>query len=803
VALADPPADGGATDEAADAAGAAGKAPPKVDEDLFAELLAADGDGAWRGVLNRILKEKDGAWIGQRLGALLLDPVTYADKAACAAYTAAYMADHPDNGKVLLATAILRRVYRDPAFLHAMQSHLTVGEGGWERLLDAASTLLASEDARSRAVAVWFLGREDGARREAVRRLLLEQAGKDLPKLASEDPGQRALAAAYLDTFRQLLSFDFPAVAEAVKTLDELKDLDLAALIRELSRRKDLPTSPEARTIIDYGKRLVDAVVVARSPAGLEEFLDPTRTPMPQVRRYAVQKALQMEPTADATWTALLVRVLRGEEDADVLRGALDILEAIDFAEKPQEAGRISAALATRLGERGPTGLRAHDATADRVRMARALGALGVPSAELDELLGRTRDLEDEVAAEVIRALGGVKGMHAEQILAHFRAHGEATRRDRGIRIAAVDALGRPGVRASDGDPDVAAAALREILTGEGTLNLGRAKDTEIRQHAIRSLGSYPGEATSKVLQAEAVAGDDAEAGVAIVVLRKAASTDASAVAALREIATKDTAAPSRRVAALQALLSLAKGKVDEGLRTVARQAARDVLGSGAPPEVRMQAARTAAGLADAEALPRVVALWLEDPSRRLDEGVLWDLIEGVAAAGKVHDAALVQTLETLAAKAPWAGVDALVRRLVEAQPRGTLRVARAGLLLDHAGAIAKADPEAARSSLEEADALLSAVLGPQPTEDATGALALRVRALAALGRLAGDDAARKGRYLAAVHLAARSRRREVATQGREIATLLAAQPLAGLLTPEEAKQLAADQAAIGVVLGE
>ncbi|MFV1958595.1 MAG: hypothetical protein ACC662_04185, partial [Planctomycetota bacterium] len=553
AALADPPADGGANDEAA-----AVPDEPKADEDLFAELLAADSDGAWRGVLNRILEEKDGAWIGQRLGALLLDPVTYADKAACAAYTAAYLADHPGNGKVLLATAILRRAYRDPAFLRTMRSHLTVGEGGWDRLLDAASSSLGADDARSRAVAVWFLGREDGARREAVRRLLAEQARKDLPAFASTDPAQRALGAAYLDAFRELLGYDFRSVAEAVKTLDELKDLDLAALIRELSRRKDLPSSPEARTIVDYGKRLVDAVVVARSPAGLEEFLDPVRTPMPQVRRYAVQKALQMEPTADGTWTALLVRVLQGEDDADVLRGALDILEAIDLGEKPQEASQVSAALATRLAERGPMGLSVHDDVADRVRMARALGALGVPSAELDELLGRTRDLEDEVAAEVIRALGGVRGMRAEQILAHYRAHAKPTPRDRGIRMAAVDALGRPGVRAADGDPDVAGAALREILTGEGTLGLGRAAETEIRQHAIRSLGSYPGGATSKVLQAEAVAEDDAEGGVAIVVLRKAASADASAVAALREIATWDGAAPGRRIAALQALLSLA-----------------------------------------------------------------------------------------------------------------------------------------------------------------------------------------------------------------------------------------------------
>ncbi|MFV1959688.1 MAG: hypothetical protein ACC662_09795, partial [Planctomycetota bacterium] len=229
----------------------------------------------------------------------------------------------------------------------------------------------------------------------------------------------------------------------------------------------------------------------------------------------------------------------------------------------------------------------------------------------------------------------------------------------------------------------------------------------------------------------------------------------------------------------------------------------RDVLESAAPPEVRMQAARTAAGLADVEALSSVAALWLEDPSRRLDEGVLWDLTDAVAAAGEVHDDALVEVLRALAAKAPWAGVDALARRLVEAHPRDALRVARAGLLLDQADATSATDPAAARSALEQADALLLAVLGPQPGDDGTGALALRGRALAARGRLASDDAARKGRYLEAVHLAARSRRREIATRGREIANLLAADPLAGLLTPEEGKQLAADQAAIGVVLGE
>ena len=36
--------------------------------DLFAELMQGRSPGEWRGVLNRILEERDATWIGEKLG---------------------------------------------------------------------------------------------------------------------------------------------------------------------------------------------------------------------------------------------------------------------------------------------------------------------------------------------------------------------------------------------------------------------------------------------------------------------------------------------------------------------------------------------------------------------------------------------------------------------------------------------------------------------------------------------------------------------------------------------------------------
>ena len=151
-----------------------------AEEDLFQQLLAGKSEGEWRGILNRIRKEKDAAWIGQTLGVLFRDRAAYGDRADVAGYAAAYLADDAENGKVLLGKEILRRAYRDEAFLAGLRRHLTVGEGGWARLLDHGRDLLKDPQPRERAVGVWFLGREDKDQREAVRRDLFEQAKADL-----------------------------------------------------------------------------------------------------------------------------------------------------------------------------------------------------------------------------------------------------------------------------------------------------------------------------------------------------------------------------------------------------------------------------------------------------------------------------------------------------------------------------------------------------------------------------------------------------------------------------------------------
>ena len=517
---------------------------------------------------------------------------------------------------------------------------------------------------------------------------------------------------------------------------------------------------------------------------------------MPQVRRYAIQKAGQMAPKVDRVWTDLLVRVIRAEEDAEVLRGALGLVEGNRFGEALELAAPLASALALRLQARGPGSTREPDALADRVRMARALGGLRVLTPELETLLEATDGLETDVAASLIRALGGIAAVQLDAVLVHYRRHARATARDEAVRVAVVDALGRPGVRATDADAVAASAALREILTGEGDGGFGRSASAEVRQHAIRSLGSFPGAETAAVLRDVALGEDAQEASVAGVVLRKAATKDEHAVQALIEIARAATP-PERRIEALQALGALGKNP-DLPTLPLARAAARELLQTATPPEVRLEAGAACAALLDAEALLPLAAFWTEDVTRVARLGVFLDLAQALAGTGEAHDAAIVEAFESLAATAPWKAVDDSIASLSEQFPRTSLRSLRARLLLDQA--LASDTPtDEARGQLAVADALLEGALAGAASEEAL--LQLRIRVQARWGEIAPDAGERKAHFLQAVSLAAGSTTKATAGLVREILVALEGNDLAVLLSEKEKVALAESRALIEALL--
>lgn len=775
--------------------------PAEEEADLFAELLAGEGHGEWRGVLNRISEKKDGAWIGQVLGRLFRDRGAYADRVDCAAFTAAYFADRAPDGRVVLGDAIVARAQGDEAFLEALRSHITKGEGGWGRLLDHAREQLAQVDPNSQAAAVWFLSREDGDQGERVRREL-EARAREVAEDA--DPARRArLEAIYLAGFARFLGYRFASLDEVLQTLEELKGLDLARLTRALSLRKDLPTSPDRRALLEYGKRLVDEVVQSGDPEGLAEFLDRAHTPYVLLRRYAIQKAAQMKPEPGAVWGRVLRIPLAGETDTTVLQEALTILERTGFANEPEEAARLSAELARRLERRGPDAAEGRDPLADRVRMAKLVGSLKTRPPELDALLAAGERLETEVVGQLVRALGGILGTPAKDILAFYRVTSDDPARDRSIRIAVVDALGRPGLSAEGSDAAAAAAALREILSGDGAENLGRATDRDVRQHAIRSLGSHASPETAGVLGSVVLGADAKEAGVAVVVLRKAATSNPHAARALAEAAGARDLAPERRIQALEALAELG-GAEAESLE-IAAEASRGVLASeeeAAPDEVRLEAAATCATLADPLALDVVFDWWAKAPDADR-ASALRTLLLGVAKSTEegAHDARLRATLLAVGQSGAWDQADAWSQELLADAPRAPIGLARAQILLERG--LLDGEVSARRAWLAESAALLEGLLAGEDAPADTAHLLVRV--LAAAGELAPTDEERKALYLRAVTTAvagsdvkngvaedgvAKDRAVALAQLGLEVADRLQQEPLSALLTEAEVETL-------------
>jgi hypothetical protein len=732
---------------------------------LRAELLAGKSDGEWGGVLEHRILKQDAAQVGLVLGPLFRDPALYEANAACVAFTAAFLADHPVNGgrEVLLASFVLERAHGDPEFVARVRGHLKKYGGGWERLVEHARTAAAEgTDARVRGAALWFLAQAPTAEIVWFLHGLLDR-GMGLPGGIGDmtDPTAREA----LRAWEAILRTRFGSLTEVRDFLAPLAGASLEEVYRALLDRRTSAGDPDRTRAIELAQRLV---AKAAGPDDLIEFLDPSRIPYREVWRAAAKRALAIGARPDEPWQRLFCLVLdRGEED-EVVRGALQLLEkvAADFRRAPEHSEPIARCLATRLQR--PVGGGTED---DRARMAAILGRLGVVSAILHairhERLAR-RPGETRVLAQLVTAAGEVEGVPVEEILRHYRDHPGEAAPDREVRLAVANALGQAGIAAREGA--AGAAALRAILSGEGVEGIVRETSPEVRTMAIQRLKPYPGPESASVLGEVAVGADPREADTALLVLGGHASLpDASAARVLAEI-VQGSAPEERRRAALADLVALPRDADPETV-TFVRGAVREaLLAPGSSPAIRDEAAAAASRLADPAALGPVVAWWSADPPGR--RAVLVALVKGVAPAGPDADAAIGAALLAVAeSDALDLAVD-LASTLEADHPRPGLRVARGRLLLARARASGR-EPAARAEDLRAADDTLAAALAADPAGPADEALLLH---LAVLGDRAADAPAgadRAGFLLRAVEAASAGRSRASAEEGNRLAVRL------------------------------
>jgi hypothetical protein len=687
------------------------------------QLLQGQADGEWQAAL-LAMYERGPAYIGETLGEVFRERDKYARNWPAVAYAAAYLANNRLNDDVLLASEILRRCYADTDFLARMRSHLIPGRGGWERLLATARAGLASPDAAVRRQSIWLLSQDDGPEAQRVVWDLWERARADLPSLRQGNGSGEALASEYLDAFYRRLGYRFPTVEDAVARLEGKRDWDLTALVLWLSLLKDSQEAPVRQKLLEWGKRLVDEAVQKAEPARLKEFVDPSLTNLPELRLYALQQAARLTPRPDAAWTEIFCTVLSSERDPRGLRQGLALLEKMTFGDGDADAARIAACALARL--------KGHDPLDDRLRLAKVLGLLRVRSAVLEALQPDFGALDLEVRAELVRALGMVAGARASDVLRYYQeAPGGGAADQKKLRVAAADALARRGMVQSD--PAGAAAALRAMLTGQA--DLPKAEDADVRQQAIRSLDRYPGAETAAVLAALALAGEMQQAQAALVVLeghlrRQPAADHEPAIRELAGLATNTDAPKDVRARSLQALAQVPAG-VDPGLRQVVRDAARSVLSSDVPADLRVLAAQTSAALADPEALGPMFQFWSEGPGAERDKA-LRALLAAVAGAGDASDALIQDVVLRVGQAGAWDLAVQTARALVEASPRLPLRILAAETLLGRSGVEARPAAER-RADLEGADALARAAFEGANGPPRGRLLMLRLRILAAL----------------------------------------------------------------------
>jgi hypothetical protein len=388
-----------------------------------------------------------------------------------------------------------------------------------------------------------------------------------------------------------------------------------------------------------------------------------------------------------------------------------------------------------------------------------------------------------------VKAAGRCPSAKADLLMGIYGLDGVTPEVKDALRTAVAGALGREGVRAAD--PAAAVAALTAILQGGGPWE--RATHPKTRKAALGSLGAYPGPETAEHLLGIAAAeGPEAqdEAKVAIDTLAKMMSTGpgghhgALALVSLIRRTKGKAELEGRRIEALKRLKDLPTGDgVPADARSEVLAAVRQALAEPESELVRAQAARTAAALADAEAVPVVTAWWLAQPEEERGP-LLLTLLEAVVqkptpgAARPDSDARVADALRAVGRSSAqnavlavdWA--EALVRSGARAGVSRPLLVAAHSEALLHRASTWPADAGGLKlrhNDLGEATTNLRAATDSARPEDAER---LRPLLMLALERLAeshgvGEDA--KTLHLEAVALALRSRDATVLQSGARL----------------------------------
>ncbi|MFM8979993.1 MAG: hypothetical protein ACKOSS_05975 [Planctomycetia bacterium] len=787
-------------------------------EQLRERLLRARTQGEREGALKLILA-RPAEQVGATLGPLFSRTELGASPELLVA-AAKQLAESPVTGAgsgrlavVLLADAIFQRAAADGAFVAQLRDALAVDPlteqaPGWERLLDNALATLEARSGRTaaeRMAALRFLACEEGPRAGRV----VDDLERHARRLRGEPAGAErdAELGVLLEAVERLLVYRFGSLDVALPELERTRGWSTLRRLRHFSGLKTAADRDRSLAVL-HG---VSAIRAMGSPAELASVFEGTSFPYPEHHAAALERAARLQPVPTPAWEAFYAAVLARTPEGSVVEAALDQLGERGFGGSPAACCRLVAdALQRRLVDAA-----FRDGPALRQRLVTLLGDLGATEqvrrqvvAVLERGTLAAEDVDEVV--ELVRAVGRSPGLEVKAWLKPFYdltqlALPEGVQARERLRTAVAGALGREGVRASD--PQAAIEALDGIL--EGGALWERATQPRVRMQAFRSLAAYPEDGVVRGLLRTALApgvDGDTEALLAIESLgqmllsgEEGARRGAAALAALLEQSAAQRDGALRRVEALKRLRGLvAAPALGEGLLEAVRAAVRAGLEPGGDAALRIEAGRTAVALADAEALPRLVAWWGER-GQPAAQDLLPGLLEAVVRTGPAGDARVAEALASVAALP--GGADPAVAWAARAAgsaargPRPVLVRAQARSLVARAAARA-GEPggrDAALQDLAAARTLLASVLGgPYGPAEVEAARRELLGTLEAQAGTLGEGPLAADRLLEGVLLAARATDRLAWQQGDRMGRRLLSSPgLRQHLGPEREADLA------------
>jgi hypothetical protein len=769
-------------------------------EQLRERLLKARTQGEREGALKVILT-RPAEKVGATLGPLFSRPELGASSDLLVA-TAKLLAESPVPGPggkptvILLADAIFRRATSESGFVTRLRDTLAVDPvteqaPGWDRLVDNALSALDATPPRSaaeRRAAIRFLSFEDGLRAGRVVDEL-ERHARRLRQQVSESPQERILeVAALLDAFGKLLVYSFGSLDVALPELEATRGWTYVRRLRHFSGLKTAADRDRSLAVL-HGMTAIRAMAAASE---LTAVFTSEQFPYPEHQTAALARAAQLKPAPGPQWEEFYRAVLAHTTESGVVQSALDQLAEAGFGGGPRECCRaISEAVYRRLSTPA-----FQDAADVRRRLVATLGDMAATE-QVRQLIARVLERRtvateevDEVV-ELVRAAGRCEGLEVGPWLKPFYDLTQITlpevpsARER-VRTAVARSLGREGVRTTD--PEAAVVALEGIL--EGAPDWERAVSPRVREEAFRSLATYPTDAVVRALVRTALrteAGSEVEALLAVESLGQmlvsgpeGARRGAAALASVLEQTRDRRDAEARRVEALKRLRGLPKDEaVSAELRDAVLAAVRGSLEDTATDPVRAEAARTAAELADVDALPRLVAWWEARPEPPVGDA-LRALLEAAVRAGPAGDGRVAEALvavATLPAHASQAVVWAdLVVRAAPRPVRPALLRAQARTLMLRAASRPRdgTGREGIVEDLSAASVVLKTVVSAAGTpEEAEPARRQLVEALELLATALGDGPTAADRLVEAVSQAGRSRDRVLLQSGERLARRL------------------------------